>query len=207
MNTNVIYNRLRSWLCNVPFFSFTIPLNITFLDTKFHILKASFLWVLAWHRRSIQFMYRTRKIEFWLDCSGLLRICSWRRQPSRLKTPLREFFVSPSSYVWKRKLLLSTGCVARLVQHGHTETRTSKSRLRYWMTKEVGGYVPLVWLKDCCDVMWFGRDLPLFQNNKLPPCCIIKMQTTKFTSHITLVLEFSFILRRLFNCISSSVDC
>lgn len=137
--TYIIYNNLHRRSCNIPFFSFTVPLNISFLDMKFHILKASFLWVLAWHRRSIQFMYRTRKIEFWLDCSGLLRICSWGRQPSRLKTLLREFFVSPSSYIWKRKLLLSTDCVARLVQHCHVETRTSKSILRYWITKEEGG--------------------------------------------------------------------
>ena len=164
MKIYVVYNRLHRRSYNIPFFSFTIPLNISFLDMKFHILKASFLWVLAWHRRSIQFMYRTREIEFWLDCSGLLRICSWRRQPSRLKTLLREFFVSLSSYIWKRKLLLSTGCVARLVQHGHVETRTSKSILHYWMTKGEGdGYVPAVWLKDCCDFVWFGRDLPLFQ--------------------------------------------
>jgi hypothetical protein len=156
------------------FFSFTIPLNISFMDMKFHILKASFLGVLAWHRRSIQFMYSTRKIEFWLDCSGLLRICSWRRQPSRLKTLLREFFVSPSCYIWKRKLLLSAGCVARLVQHGHVETRTSTSILYYWKTKEGGGgYVPIVWLKDCSDFVWFVRDILLFQNNKLPPYCIL----------------------------------
>jgi hypothetical protein len=45
-----------------PFF--TILLNISFLDMKFHILEAPFLGVFDWRLRSIKFTYRIKKIEF-----------------------------------------------------------------------------------------------------------------------------------------------